>query len=165
MYGLSGRSRRRRRSAFSRAVGSIIGLAVAIFLLVYGGIGLGPAVSAAQGHGTRGYFVAQSESCDSHNVCTWSGEFKLPNGTVARTNVGFVGSDSAMVQGTVIAALDTGDPTSVYQADSSDQWIQPAVFLLMGVLLLLGFGRMHLLAFRRRARRPSYDLPGQQSSR
>jgi hypothetical protein len=140
---------------FSRVVTVLFSLGLGIFLLVDGGIHIGPAVSAAEGHGIHGYFVARNESCDSgddgDDSCSWSGEFKLANGTVTRTNVTFVGSDSAMEQGTVVPALDTGDRSSVYQVNSIDQWIQPALFLLFGAIFIVGLVWTLFRALRRRA--------------
>jgi hypothetical protein len=106
--------------------------------------GIGPAVRVAAGHGIHGYYVAKTESCDDQDNCSWTGEFRLANGTVSRKDVGFAGSDSGLVQGTVVPALDTGDRSSVYQENSSGQWIQPAFLLLLGVLFLAGFGRTQL---------------------
>jgi hypothetical protein len=146
---------------FRRIETVIFTLGLGVFLVIYGGIHIGPAVSAAEGHGIHGYFVAQNESCDSgddgDDSCSWSGEFKLPDGTVTRTNVTWVGSDSSMEQGTVVPALDTGDRSSVYQVGSIDQWVQPALFLLFGVFCFVGLILMLIRALRRRtaARRAS----------
>jgi hypothetical protein len=129
----------RPRSVIKRVFTAVVGLAIAAFLLIEGSINLGPAVSASQGHGIHGFFVAQAESCDNNGGCTWTGEFKLPDGTVTRTGVRFVGSDPSMREGTVVPALDTGGHSRVYQASSSAQWIEPAVLLVLGLLFLAGF--------------------------
>lgn len=166
MYGLvgggrnRGRGRSRTKSVLRRIVTALFSLGLGIFLLVDGGIHIGPAVSAAEGHGIHGYFVAQNESCsssdDGDDSCSWSGEFKLLNGTVTRTNVSFVGSDSSMQEGTVVPALDTGDRSSVYQAGSIDQWIQPALFLLFGAGFIVALIVAMIRALRRRGARRAY---------
>jgi len=48
---------------------------------------IGPALNAANGHGTKGYFTAVYQHCYK-GACTWSGSFSLPDlgdlGAVAR---------------------------------------------------------------------------------
>jgi len=80
---------------------------------VYASIDIGPAVSAARGHGTRGFFVARTERC-GRNGCSWSGLFRLPGGQVTRRGVNFFGSESGMHAGSVVPALDTGDVSGVF---------------------------------------------------
>lgn len=53
-----------------------------MMLLVIAAIKVGPDISAAEGHGMRGYFVAQTRNCDQ-NGCDWSGQFRLPGGKFA----------------------------------------------------------------------------------
>ena len=71
--------------------------------------GVGPALRAADGAGTRGYFVPQSKTC-AKSSCTWYGEFRLPDGRVARGNVTIADTASGDLQaGTPVAAVDVGD--------------------------------------------------------
>lgn len=53
-----------------------------MMLLVIAAIKVGPDISAAEGHGMRGYFVAQTRNCDQKG-CDWSGQFRLPGGKFA----------------------------------------------------------------------------------
>jgi hypothetical protein len=75
-------------------------LVIGLILVVIASINIGPALSAFQGHGTRGYFVAESHDCSSHG-CTWDGRFQLPDGRVTRSSVSFVGSYLGMHVGSV----------------------------------------------------------------
>ncbi len=104
-------------------------------MLVVGGVQTASAISAEQGHGTAGYFVAQRWSC-GRSGCNWFGEFELPGGVVARSDAEFYGSDPGMTVGTVVPAVDTGDPFGVYQPRGSGLWEHGGGFLFLGVLLL-----------------------------
>src|SRR6266567_4975646 len=77
MFSMSWGSGSRRRPA--GPVANVIKLVAGTALVVFMGVSIGPALSAAQGHGTRGFFVAQTESCGRHG-CTWTGKFRLPDG-------------------------------------------------------------------------------------
>jgi hypothetical protein len=96
---------------------------------------IGPAIGAAENHGTPGYFVAQGQRCGKTS-CTWYGEFELSGGAVARSSTAFYGSDAGMTEGTTVAAVDTGDPFGVYKQHGSRQWIETLIILLIGVSLL-----------------------------
>lgn len=106
-----------------------------IGLLVHAGIIVGPAVSAAEGHGTRGYFVAQTLSC-SRRGCTWIGQFGLPGGQVTRSGVTFDGSESGMHAGSVVPALDTGDLTGVFPRHGDDKWLQALAEGVVGTVVI-----------------------------
>jgi hypothetical protein len=93
-----------------------------IVLLVHASIIVGPAVSAAEGHGTSGYFVAQTQSCGRHG-CTWIGQFRLPGGQITRSGVTFDGDESGMRAGSVVPALDSGDLTGVFPRHGDDSWL------------------------------------------
>ena len=110
------------RRRLSEPGASLLSLAVGVVVVVFVGVSIGPAISAAQGHGTRGYFVAQSESCGRHG-CTWRGEFRLPDGQVTRNDVGFEGSYASMQVGSVVPALDTGDFSNVFPRHGSTSWL------------------------------------------
>lgn len=108
---------------------------VAILGLVVGAVRMGPVISAAEGHGTRGYFVAQYQTC-TRNSCSWKGDFELPDGAVTRSHMRFYGSAPGMTAGTTVPAVDTGDPFGVYQPHSS-QWLLALASLLVGVGFLV----------------------------
>lgn len=108
---------------------------VGILGLVVGTIRMGPAISAAEGHGTHGYFVAQYQVC-TRNSCSWKGDFELSGGAVTRSHIRFYGSAPGMTAGTTVPAVDTGDPFGVYQPHSS-QWLLALASLLLGVGFLV----------------------------
>lgn len=139
----------------------VLGPAFAVSIVVWGAIGIGPAVSAAMGHGTRGYFVAQRPNCGKGG-CTWSGQFRLPDGEITRHGTQLLASDPGMTAGAVVPALDTGDPFEVFPRDGSRQWLQPSLFLLFGIgLLAMWTWTVPRGAIRRRrAGRPARGRPG-----
>ena len=102
-----------------------------VFMIMIGAVSIGPAVSAAEGHGTKGYFVAQFQRCGRHG-CSWSGDFRLPGGQVTRTGVGLDGSDSNMRVGAVVPALDTGDTSDVFPRHGSMRWLLDLGLLIAG---------------------------------
>jgi hypothetical protein len=132
-------------------------LALGAIMLLYGAISIGPAISAAEGHGTKGYFVAQSLNCGRHG-CNWSGEFRLPDGQVTRTGVGFTGGDTGMHVGTVVPALDTGGLFDVFPRHGDTSWLL-SLALLVGGAGLLGY-RIVTWARRRRGGTPGMTDPG-----
>jgi hypothetical protein len=124
----------------------VIGLSA----LVGGAISIVPAVRAAAGHGTRGYFVAGSEFCGRYG-CSWAGEFKLPGGRVTRRDVTFDGSHHGMRVGSVVPALDTGDASDVFPRHGSRRWIADVLMTPAGAaVLVLWVWRVPLRAIRRR---------------
>jgi len=133
-------------------------VAIACLLLV-GTVQLGPALAAAGGHGTAGYFVAEVESCDKYG-CSWTGNFVVPDGRVTLRNVGFMGPHGSLYQGDRVAALDTGDPSNVYARKGSRNWIADLAFIIVGAI---GFGlwawRVPYRTARRRARRDRFLVP------
>jgi hypothetical protein len=116
-------------------------LAFGILLAFVGAFQLRAALSAAAGTGTRGYFVVKGQSCSfsSHGAksCSWSGYFRLPDGTITRFGVGFEGSHPDFRAGTVVAALDTGDPFHVFQPHGSVRWLGPSGYIATGVLFIV----------------------------
>jgi hypothetical protein len=125
-------------------------------IIVAGAIGLGPALAAAEGHGTTGYFVAEFQNCNKSD-CGWSGNFMTSDGQVTRLNVGFQGPHGTLHAGDRLAALDTGDPSGVYARHGSRDWIGDLAAIVVGAI---GFGlwawRVPYRAARRRAHR---DIP------
>jgi hypothetical protein len=126
------------------------------FVAVSGAVGLGPALSASHGGGTKGYFVAQAESCGRN--CSWQGEFRLPDGVVTRRGVTFYGDSSSLRAGSIVPALDTGGSAGVFPRKDSLQWIRPVIELVVGcVFLLLNVLFLGRLWLRRRRHR---GIPG-----
>jgi len=118
-----------------KAPGPVAWLVVAAALFVYAAIGLGPAISAAAGHGTAGYFVAQNEVCQ--HSCLWKGEFELPDGQVTRVGVEYGGDESGMHAGTKVQALDTGAVFLVFARHGDNSWILNAVELAASILVII----------------------------
>ncbi|HUA42682.1 MAG TPA: hypothetical protein VMA32_14000 [Streptosporangiaceae bacterium] len=110
-----------------------LALIIGIVGLVLGGIQVASAISASQGHGTAGYFVAQRLVYGRSGIY-WYGEFELRDGTVVRSGTEFYGSDASMTAGSVVPAVDTGDPFGVYQPHGTDSWSRGASFLFLGVI-------------------------------
>lgn len=158
------RSRRRRKPPRSWADSSfwalkwIIPIGTAA-IIAAGAIEFGPALAAAEGHGTAGYFVAEFQKCNKSD-CDWSGNFVAPDGRVTRWDVGFLGPHGALYRGDRLAALDTGDPSSVYARHGSRDWIGALAAIVVGAI---GFGlwawRVPYRAARRRARRDRFPIP------
>ncbi len=127
--------------------------AAAVFMLVASAIQFGPALAAAEGRGTAGYFVAETENC-SKDGCFWSGNFVASDGRVTLRNVGFMGPHGTFYQGARFAALDTGDTARVYARHGSRDWMADLAGIVVGVI---GFGlwawRVPYRTARRRARR------------
>jgi hypothetical protein len=117
-------------------------LVLGFVALVVGGIKVASAISAEQGHGTSGYFVAQRWECGGRSGCNWVGAFELPGGAVARTGMEFYGTDPGMTMGTIVPAVDTGDPFGVYQPHGSDLWEYGGGFLFLGVIGLAGAAQL-----------------------
>lgn len=106
---------------------------VLTLLLWAGAVSFGPALAAAEGHGTVGYFVAEAEHC-LKNRCGWSGNFVTPDGRVTRWNVGFMGPHGTLYQGARLAALDTGDRSEVYARHGSRDWMADLAIIVVAVL-------------------------------
>jgi hypothetical protein len=91
---------------------------------------LGPAVQAAHGGRTAGYFIPQRET--TGRGAAWYGEFRLPDGDVTRRDVGIQDLPvSAVHAGVPVAARDTGDPAGVYPRDDPGAWHYPADVAVM----------------------------------
>jgi hypothetical protein len=116
-------------------VARVIRLVAGIVLVVFMGVRIGPAASAAEGHGTRGYFVAQAESCGRHG-CSWSGLFRLPGGQVSRSDVTFNGSHPGMHVGSVVPALDSGDFSDVFPRHGGDSWLFDLAAGVIGICFI-----------------------------
>jgi hypothetical protein len=113
-------------------------------------------LQAALGHGTPGYFIAQSYNCESghyYHGCGWSGEFELADGRVIGTDVAYGAYDRAMRAGTKVAALDpAGSAGTAFPRRWNWTWLAD---LVGAVILGLGSALWFLAAVRtaRRSRR------------
>jgi hypothetical protein len=137
---------------------------VGIFALVVGGIRIASAIGAEEGHGTAGYFVAQNWACGSRSGCNWVGEFELPGGAVARSGIEFYGNDPGMTVGTIVPAVDTGDPFGVYQPHGSNLWVYGGGFLFLGFVGLAGAALMARSLWSGRTAGPAIEAVGQPGS-
>jgi hypothetical protein len=109
---------------------------------------LGPAFRAADGLGTRGYFIPQSGGCS--RGCSWFGEFRLPNGTVTLRGASL--NDAGRVRiGVPVPARDTG---GVYPANAAGAWGDPLATIVEGYSSAALFAAVGIAQLtRRRARR------------
>lgn len=112
-----------------------------LVVAVAGSLATYRATRAAQGQGTRGYFVSADGAL---------GEFKLPGGKIARRDVTFSDPPPQLGPGTVIPALDTGDATYVFPRHGSTHWVTDVGLMS---LVLVGFGAWAWFAPLRPARR------------
>jgi hypothetical protein len=136
------------------------------FVVVQCAIDFGPALAAAEGHGTAGYFVAETERCAA-DTCSWAGDFVTPDGRVTLRNVHFSGHQGTLYQGARLAALYTGSRSEVYARNGSRRWIGDLAGLVLGAIGLgMWAWRVPYRALRRRARRDGQDdlLTGQDVS-
>jgi hypothetical protein len=130
----NGRGRRGRRPGWYawRALILVVIPIGLIILAVAGSLATYRAVQAAEGHGTKGYFV---------DVRNGVGEFRLSDGQITRPRVTFADPPPSLRPGAVIPALDTGDVTYVFPRHGSRHWESNAgllafVIVAMGAWLL-----------------------------
>lgn len=130
---------------------SVILLMAGAGYAVYGGaVGLGPAIQAARGAGTVGYFIPHSESCG--RSCSWTGNFRLPDGSVTRRNVRlYDATASAVKAGVPVAARDTGGDGVFPRADPG-AWGNWTVLVYEGCWGIVMLPAPFVLLWRRRAR-------------
>ena len=121
----------------------------------------GPAIRAARGEGTVGYFIPQREA--TGKGATWYGEFRLPDGTVTLRNVSIEDLPvSAMQAGVPVAARDTGyaeatflpGTPAVFPRDDPGAWRFPASLAVMGAWFY-GWALVLLIRAADRRLRPS----------
>lgn len=159
-YGIWNRGSGPRRGG-RQPPGPVFQFVIGIAMLVYAGISIGPAVSAARGHGVQGYYVAQAEHCShtrSHGGstnCWWIGLFRLPDGQVTRRGMEFFGSEYGMHAGSAVPALDTGALNAVYPRHGDKSWL---AVLAMGTIgtALIGY---RIWTWTRRSRHGSLGGP------
>jgi hypothetical protein len=111
----------------------IVGVLSAI-LLVSSAIHIGPAIRAGLHDGTRGTWVATTESCH-RSACIWNGKFVAPGGHVLATNAQYAGHiPTSAHAGTTVPALFTGSSGLVYPVSGSDLWIELLIAVLVSAL-------------------------------
>jgi hypothetical protein len=109
--------------------------AATAFVVLQCATSLGPSLAAAEGHGTAGYFVAETEHC-SQGTCGWGGDFVTPDGRVTLHNVHFMGTHGTLYQGARLAALDTGSHGEVYPRHGSHEWMADLAGIVIGAIVL-----------------------------
>lgn len=135
---------------------------VAFVVMPFGGtvllvLDLPPAIAAAQGHGTRGTFIAKKKVC-GRSSCTWMGDFASDDGRIELHNLD--GGGSAHAAGDRIRVFQDGGQLF---RPGTKEWIE---YLLLG-LVGWGFGGVGIgLLWRNRrkllqkvTRRASKNLP------
>ena len=111
----------------------IVGI-LSVILLVSSALHVWPAVRAGLHDGTRGTWVATTESCH-RSACIWSGKFVAPGGHVLLTSAQYAGHIPASAHvGTTVPALFTGGSGLVYPVTGSDLWIELVIALLVSLL-------------------------------
>lgn len=113
----------------------IIPFGTAAFVIA-GGVEIGPALAAAEGHGTLGYFVAETENCSKYG-CGWTGTFVTLGNQATRLNVDFSGPHGAFYRGDRVPAIDTGGPDGVFARHGSAGWVGDLALIIVGAI---GFG-------------------------
>jgi hypothetical protein len=120
-------------------VGIVFSLAVGLAVLVVGSVTIGPAVSAAEGHGTHGYFTARFVACHRRSGCEWKGDFaRSRGGPATRTDLEYKGHlPSNVHDGLAVPAIDTGAPYEVFQPGNWTGWLSALGLILLGLVWVL----------------------------
>jgi hypothetical protein len=126
------------------AIYASIAIALAgIFVILLGSFEINYELNLAASPGKHGYFIAQYQACGVHlragpPRCYWFGEFERADRLMIREGVIFQGNHRAFVQGTVVHAVDTGDPVSVYQPQHrATQLATPVLTAAAGAFIFL----------------------------
>jgi hypothetical protein len=152
------RAGRRSRSRTSTKVVLLLIPVLAVVAIVGGSTDIGPAVKAARGIGTHGYFVARTETCH-RGSCNWTGDFRTAGGAVTRTGIKFDGGQSGMRAGSAVPALDSGGHSAVFPPTGSHEWIADLAALLGGTAVLAAW--IWIVPARAiRRRRAGHRMPG-----
>jgi len=159
--GLSGPTGPARFSAFFRSrwqavrVPVSVGLCLVfgVLILLAGALNLGPAVSAAEGHGTHGYYIARNFVCvDGYrtHTCEWKGDFvSRPGGPALRSYVEFKGHlPSNIHEGEAVPAVDTGAPSEVFQPGNLYSWFFALALTVFGGLFVLATAALIVIRFK-----------------
>jgi len=113
----------------SRMPGRLVVAGLSAVLLVAIGDRLLPAIRAGLHDGTRGFWVATSESC-ARSACTWNGKF-VSGGHVVLSSARYYGRlPAGLHAGSSVRGLFTGASGIVFPANGSDLWIWLLVALV-----------------------------------
>jgi hypothetical protein len=136
----------------------IVGLVSAI-LLVSTALHIVPAVRAGLHDGTRGAWIATSQTCH-RSACSWNGKFVTPDGHVLIASTKYAGPVPAGIHvGTSVPALNTGGSGLVFPATGSDLWIGLLIALLISILGLYWASNKWVASYLRE-RRNTVQVPG-----
>jgi hypothetical protein len=108
------------------SLGVIVLIAFGAVFMSMGITEIGPAIGAAHGGGTIGYFIPGPAPCGK---CGWLGDFRLPDGTITRRDTRIDLGKSALHTGVPVAARDTGDPDTVFPRQDRGAWHGPVAVL------------------------------------
>ena len=119
-------------------------------ILVLAAIDLGPAWSAAHGHGIHGSFTVTDESCGGKGGCSYTGDFVSEDGTVRLSDLPYEDGDVNEV-GDQVEAIVPAHREVAYSAHGSSayKWI----IAVMVTCCFALFVWLILLASRRSERR------------
>jgi hypothetical protein len=138
----------------SDLIGSAIFGFIGLVITAIGCTLLPPAISAAEGHGIRGVFVAEKYVSGSgrESSGTWIGSFRASNHQLVLLHVDYNEPPSSLRAGSELPALYPGG-SEVFAPHGSSAWLHDLVVTLVGVSL---FGwwvwYMPLRSLRRRRR-------------
>jgi hypothetical protein len=131
----SGRFGHRTRSGFNAFILYVAPVIAFVGSIVAGAFGVAQ-LQAALGHGTTGYFIAQSYSCTTYRYgqqCGWNGEFELADGKIIGTAFAYDETDPAMRAGTKVAALDpSGSLDTAFPRQWNWGWLVTLLVALIG---------------------------------
>jgi hypothetical protein len=107
---------------------------VSAFLLWSSATHIVPAVRAGLHDGTRGTWVATTQTCHK-SACVWGGKFVAPGGHVLVASARYAGQLPRGIQvGRSVPALFTGGSGLVFPVTGSDLWIELLIALLVSAL-------------------------------
>jgi tetratricopeptide (TPR) repeat protein len=122
-----------------KAVAGVMILLIGLFCAGMAGRDIGPLVRAANGDGRIGTFTITSVDC-AGDRCSYYGDFVSDDGAVTLREVSMDnGLPGDVKVGTQIRARDAGDSDEVYPPNGSNEWIFATIFLVVGVLLVVGW--------------------------
>lgn len=111
---------------------------LAVLLLPFLLLEIGPSYEARFGGGTPGTFTALEPDCDDETgTCRWNGAFRPDGGGPDRADVRLIGGGVER-RGQRVDAVDVGTDGTVYPAGGGWNWLITTLVLLV-LLVLLGF--------------------------
>jgi hypothetical protein len=114
---------------------------IAVLVLPFLLLEIGPSYEARFGGGTPGTFLAQTSDCDDESgTCRWTGEFRSDDGSSRRSGVRLIGGGVER-EGQQVDAVDVGGEGTVYPAGGGWNWLITTLFLLVMIALLALWGR------------------------